>query len=148
MLWLSEMPGTPPSVNQIPLDTRNHTYRRTRDKWMRDIALLMVETGNNLPRKLEYAECSALLTFPTRRRRDEGNYRSHLDKWLGDLLQHTRRIPDDTPQYYKFHNVAFATGKRETTLLIIEYRIPTLGEECQENETGQNSIKTGTQTKC
>ena len=40
--------------------------------------------GPRRPRGLARVEASALLVFPTRRRRDEGNHRSLIEKSLGD----------------------------------------------------------------
>lgn len=83
----------------------------------------MSEKGNVLPRRLARACCSAILTFTTHRRRDEGNYRSHIEKWVGDTLQATGRLRDDTPDLYAFGAVAFVHGEREGLLLIVDYDV-------------------------
>ena len=125
-LWSSShLNTTPPSINELPLDTRNVKYRRARSQWQSDMAWLMQEKGNVLPRGLASVEASAFLTFTTSRRRDEGNYRSHLEKWLGDVLQATDRLTDDTPEYYRFGDCVIETGDREATIIVIKY---TLGE--------------------
>ena len=90
------------------------------------MAWLMQEKGNVLPRGLASVEASAFLTFTTSRRRDEGNYRSHLEKWLGDVLQFTDRLADDTPEYYRFRDCVIEKGDRESTIIVIKY---TLGGE-------------------
>lgn len=63
---------------------------------------------------------TALLTFPTLRARDEGNYRAPLEKALGDALcpkpgrgqpaSHVAApyLPDDTPEHFTFGEVRFA----------------------------------------
>ena len=123
--WVSTLiPGTPPSVNDVPLDAGNPRYRRVRNTWMRDVGFAMCETGNRLPTPLERVTAQAVLTFTTRRRRDEGNYRSHLEKWLGDLLQVTGRLTDDTPDRYQFDRVVIVHGRAESTLIVIDYERP------------------------
>lgn len=120
--WVSSaLPYTPPSVNELPLDTHNPRYRIKRNAWMQDVAHLMVEHGNRLPRQLECVHASALLTFTSSRRRDEGNYRSHIEKWLGDLLQTTQRIQDDTPDHYRFGSVQFAAGAKPSMVLMLMF---------------------------
>ncbi len=120
--WVSGIiPGTPPSVNELALNTRSRAYRVTRDAWMRDMHAVMHESGNVLPRNLARAHAHAILSFPTLRRRDEGNYRSLLEKWLGDVLQANGRLRDDTPEFYRFGSVVFATGGEACTTLVIDY---------------------------
>ena len=122
--WISGViPGTPPSVNTIPLDTRSHAYRRARAEWFDLMHAVTFESGNVLPKRLARVRAHAILTFPTTRRRDEGNYRTHLEKWLGDLLQHQGRLVDDTPEFYAFDRVTFVRDRHETTTLVLDYEI-------------------------
>lgn len=104
--WISTtLPGTPPSLNELPLDTRNNQYRRARDAWITDACYAFNESGNKLPRNLATIRAHAVLTFPTNRRRDSGNYKAHLEKWLGDALQMCNRLTDDTHDVYSFGEV-------------------------------------------
>jgi hypothetical protein len=48
---------------------------------------------------------SGFLRFPVRRRRDEGNYRTPIEKALGDALQQMGTISDDTPDYWRFDHL-------------------------------------------
>lgn len=123
MIWATEIPGTPPSVNELPLDTRNWKYRKTRNQWKQDMSYAMSERGNVLPRKLERVTARALLLFTTKARRDEGNYRSHLEKWLGDVLQENGRLVDDTPDHFSFDRVAFGVGRTPVTVIVCDYRV-------------------------
>ncbi len=60
-----------------------------------------------VPRGLHHVTANALLRFPTRRRRDEGNFRWLLEKALGDALQNGGWLPDDTPEFYLFGRCQF-----------------------------------------
>lgn len=124
--WTSPvLPGTPPSVNDIPLSSRDPRYRRVRKAWMRDMAYAFRESGNVLPRRLAWARGHAVLQFTVERRRDSGNYRCHLEKMLGDALQITGRLRDDTHDLYEFGSVTFLIDPkaREGHFLHIEYRL-------------------------
>src|SRR5947207_1933958 len=76
----------------------------------------MLLLAEQLPRRLERVEASAVLTFPTRRRRDEGNYRALLEKALGDALVEGRWLVDDTPERFTFGTVSFAEGQPRTAI--------------------------------
>ena len=63
-------------------------------------------------------EASAVLTFATNRLRDEGNFRTPLEKALGDVLTSGGWLDDDTPDQYRFTTLDFSadTGKQKTVL--------------------------------
>jgi len=63
---------------------------------------------------------SAHLRFPTRRRRDTGNFRTPLEKALGDALQIAGIIHDDTPDLYTLDRLRFATqpGPHQTIITL------------------------------
>jgi hypothetical protein len=73
---------------------------------------------SRLPRGLELVVASAELHFPTKRRRDEGNFRVVIEKALGDVLVRGGWLPDDTPDHYRFERVRFSEkpGPHWTTL--------------------------------
>lgn len=71
------------------------------------------------PRRGYYrVRASAVLRFPKRRRRDEGNFRAPLEKALGDALQHRGIIADDTPDHFTFGELTFdpEPGPSRTTI--------------------------------
>jgi len=98
---------------------------------MQNAAYLFSEAGNRLPRDLATAHAHAVITFPTQRRRDSGNWKAHLEKWLGDVLQATDRIQDDTHDIYSFGSVEIIVDPRARAnhFLIIEYT--TRSSQCQ-----------------
>lgn len=63
--------------------------------------------ASDLPRGLEEVTVGAALRFPTRRRRDEGNFRTPLEKALGDALVEGGYLADDTPDHFRFDRVVF-----------------------------------------
>lgn len=78
--------------------------RRHKKAWQADIERLMM---GRLPRGRERVHASAVLRFPTRRRRDEGNFRWLLEKALGDALTNGLWLADDTPEHFTFGALTF-----------------------------------------
>ena len=76
--------------------------------------------ASGVPRGQSSVYASAELTFPTKRRRDEGNYRTPLEKALGDVLVSGRWLTDDTPDHYRFGGVVFSStaGPHNTVLTL------------------------------
>lgn len=72
------------------------------------------------PRGLATVHASASLRFAVRRRRDEGNYRTPLEKALGDALVNGGWLPDDTPEHFRFGGVLIEpdTGPARTIVTI------------------------------
>ena len=62
-----------------------------------------------VPRNIQRVVASAQLRFPTRRRRDEGNFREPLEKALGDALVSGGWLPDDTPEHFRFERLEFVS---------------------------------------
>lgn len=108
-IWIGE---TPPSLNRVA--GRRWEWTKAKRRWQTDLGVLLM--AERLPRGLQRVEASAVLTFPTNRRRDEGNYRSLLEKSLGDALVEGGWLDDDTPDYFAFNAVTFALGSARTTL--------------------------------
>lgn len=71
--------------------------------------LEMVLLAGRVPRPIPggFVQASAVLVVPDRRRRDEGNYRTPLEKALGDALVNGGWLPDDTPAHFRFGAVVF-----------------------------------------
>jgi len=120
--WVSTTFGEhPPSVNQLPLNPRDPKYRKARDNWIQDFAYSFNEAGNKLPKNIIWLRAYAVLTFTKYRRRDSGNYKALIEKWLGDALQHAGIIKDDTHDIYSFGNVAIFIGPAPGFYLVIDY---------------------------
>ena len=133
--WISTpLSDTPPSINTLPLDTLNPKYRRIRNQWQQDVAYLFNEASNKLPRDLSRVKAHAVLTFNTTRRRDSGNYNALCDKWLGDVLQTTGRLADDTHDVYSFAGVIILTDPtvKPNHFLIIQYETGASNENAEQ----------------
>jgi hypothetical protein len=75
-----------------------------------------------VPRRLKHVEASATLRFKQRRRRDELNFATILNKALGDVLQSAGYLPDDTPDLYRFGRVELlAPCDRPETIVVLDY---------------------------
>lgn len=72
-------------------------------------------------------EATALLTFPTHRRRDTGNFRTPLEKALGDCLVQHGALRDDTPDQYEFGWLRFnpELGPNSTVIQLVATERPT-----------------------
>ena len=108
-IWIG---ATPPSLNVVA--GHRWQWAKAKKMWQNDLALLLM--AERLPRGLARVEASAVLTFPTRRRRDEGNFRALIEKSLGDALVEGRWLADDTPDRFSFGAVTFALGTPRTTI--------------------------------
>jgi hypothetical protein len=99
-----DLPSTPPSLNQS--GRANHfAQARLKKNLERDLGVLLMASG--LPRGLQRVEATAVLRFPVKRRRDEGNHRWMLEKALGDTLTAGGWLTDDTPDRYSFGALEF-----------------------------------------
>jgi hypothetical protein len=108
---------TPPSLNAIAGRSNRWAFSIAKRRWQADLATLLMARG--FPRGLARVEASAVLTFTTRRRRDEGNFRVLLEKALGDALVEGGWLADDTPTEYRFGAVDFELGDRARTRIYI-----------------------------
>jgi hypothetical protein len=106
--------ATPPSLNQIGTRGSRWAVHRAKKQWQHTLEMLLLEAG--LP-ALETVEASAVLRFPTRRRRDAGNHSWLLEKALGDALV-PRWLPDDTADRFRFFGVEF-DDEQGTPLTIV-----------------------------
>lgn len=113
-IWIGD---TPPSLNVVA--GRRWQWTKAKRRWQTDLGVLLM--AEQLPRGLHRVEASAVLTFPTRRRRDEGNFRALLEKALGDALVEGGWLDDDTPDHFSFGAVTFALGAARTTVEVTAY---------------------------
>jgi len=77
--------------------------------------------GQRMPRPLPGAVFAfAELTVPVKRDRDEGNFRTPLEKALGDALQNGGWLVNDTPEFFRFGQVTFTLkpGVSETKVTL------------------------------
>jgi hypothetical protein len=107
--------GCPPSFNQIGFRSHWAKGQRVKKEWQDIIWALLLAA--KVPRPLATCTVTASLRFPTRHRRDEGNYRTILEKACGDALQ-LGWLLDDTPDFYSFGALTFEPerGRHRTTL--------------------------------
>lgn len=119
-----DLPGTPPSFNAVGLHSHWTKGRKEKQRWQEMIeTLLMAERA---PRGMASAQASAEMFFKERRRRDEGNFRTILEKACGDALVNGGWIPDDTPEFYRFGSVGLNAPcvGQPRTLLTVTFRPP------------------------
>lgn len=107
----------PPSLNA---EGRSHpkAQHRIKKDMQEQLEVLLMSCG--LPRDLNRVEAWAEMRFPTRKRRDEGNFRWMLEKALGDALTNGRWLADDTADQYRFYLVKFdpEPGRKRTILTL------------------------------
>jgi hypothetical protein len=106
---------TPPSLNRFTGGSRG-PYHRAKKQWEEQLGVALMAEA--VPRDLLAVQASAVLTFPQRRRRDEGNMRFLLEKALGDMLVRGGWLPDDTSGYFSFLSVTLdpETGRAKTVI--------------------------------
>lgn len=107
---------TPPSFNEVGHTGNRWAWTKAEKQWRTTFETLLMSTG--FPRNWDKITATVRLRFPTKRRRDEVNYRTLLEKALGDALVNGRWIPDDTPEHFLFVHVHFEqqTGSALTTI--------------------------------
>jgi hypothetical protein len=108
----------PPSLNTNAIRSHWRGYHRHKKQWQAELEQLLMVA--QLPRHLQRVEATAILRFPDRRRRDSGNFSALLDKALGDALVNGGWLVDDTPDQYRWTNVAFDNdrGERRTRIVL------------------------------
>lgn len=99
-----ELAYCPPTLNKVG---RQHwrATQKAKKQLQSDLEQLLLVA--QLRRGLDMVVCSAVLRFPQRRSRDEGNYRWLLEKALGDALVNGGWLEHDTPEHYRFERVVF-----------------------------------------
>jgi hypothetical protein len=104
-----ELADTLPSLNTL---LYRHWATQRRAKAGLQAALEGVLMAAGLPRPLGgRVTATAELTFPTRHRRDEDNYRSTLSKCLADALVNGRWLPNDTLEHLAFRGLTFSPDR-------------------------------------
>jgi Holliday junction resolvase RusA-like endonuclease len=110
--------NTPPSLNVVGMRSDWRTVNRWKKAWQKDLELLFL--AEQLPRPLTRVEVTAVLRFPQRRRRDEGNYRALLEKACGDALTNGGWLADDDVDRFSFGRLSVASerGPKRTVLTL------------------------------
>lgn len=109
--------GAPPSMNVLGSGNQ-FVYQAHKKAWQETLTeqLEMAE----LPRGLRRVVCEGEVTFPDRRKRDQGNHRFFLEKALGDALTSGGWLEDDDWDSFEFGGLAasYEKGVSRTRLLL------------------------------
>jgi hypothetical protein len=111
--------GYPPSLNAGGSGTNYGVYQNTKQLWQSILTPLIEEAG--LPLGLGRVYVEAVVCFPTRARRDQGNFRVYLEKALGDALVEGGWLEDDDWSRYEFGALrqAYEKGEAWTRVTLI-----------------------------
>lgn len=115
------IPDTPKSLNQIGQRGHWRVTHGQKKRWQDIIEkyLMMARLPQPLPGFLR-VECE--MVFPTLHRRDVGNFKSPLEKALGDALVNGGWMGDDTADWWEFKEFRFAEHRgANTTILTLDY---------------------------
>lgn len=109
--------GAPPSLNVFGSGNQR-VYQSWKKAWSGAFAALLQDA--HLPKPLAGVLVEGRVCFPTRLRRDQGNYRFLLEKALGDTLTEGGWLADDDWSQYEFGNLAYVYEKgRSWTELVL-----------------------------
>jgi len=115
------IPDTPTSLNRVGQRGSWKATHFEKKRWQSILEkyLMMARLPRPLP---HFLRVGAVIVFPTRHRRDSGNFKSPLEKALGDALVNGGWLPDDTPRWWEFRDFEFAreTGPN-TTIITLDY---------------------------
>lgn len=112
-----DVPGIPKSLNQVGSRGSRFAWQNEKKAW--EGMLWTACTIAKLPRDLAFVHAVAILHPTTNRRRDEGNYRTMLEKALGDALQLGGWLADDSPEFFKFGSLAFGVPEKPARTVVI-----------------------------
>ncbi len=110
-----ELDETPPSLNRYAGGPRG-PYFRAKKEWQQQLGTALMAAG--VPRGLSKVTATATLTFPVRRRRDEGNLRMVLEKALGDILVEGGWLADDVEGAFEFSKLTIAPERGDSATVI------------------------------
>lgn len=116
-----DIPDTPPNLNSFGMGSRGAHMKmhRLKKKWINDYFGIVFKEVQ-LPKGLLRVVATAVCRFPQKRKRDEGNFRWSLEKFLGDALQQHGHLDDDTADEYTFPKLTFdpTTGTKRTLITL------------------------------
>lgn len=112
-----EHAGAPPSMNV--LGSGNQFIYQAHKKAWQEVLIEQLE-GAELPRPLNRVLAEGEVTFPDRRKRDQGNHRFFLEKALGDALVEGGWLADDDWDRFEFGGLAatYEKGVSRTRILL------------------------------
>lgn len=112
-----EHAGAAPSMNVLGSGNQ-FVYQNHKKAWQE--ALTEQLEAAELPRGLARVVCEGEVTFPDRRKRDQGNHRFFLEKALGDALTTGGWLADDDWESFEFGGLAqaYEKGVSRTRLLL------------------------------
>lgn len=113
--------GVPPSLNLGGAGINGFVYDGYKQAWQKAFKDLIEEA--ELPRPLKAVSAEGMICFPTRRGRDQGNFKWLIEKALGDALQEGGWLADDEfyPEvHYEFGGLAatYQKGQSWTRLML------------------------------
>ncbi len=113
-----KLPGTPPSFNKVGHTGNRWAWTNAKRQWdgYCMVALLEAKVPKHLGGKVK---ATAHLFFDSRRKRDAVNYRTLLEKSLGDALQ-LGWIEDDDPEHFHFGDVILDVAEKGS----LPFRVP------------------------
>jgi hypothetical protein len=113
-----EVDQLPPSMNDIIGQGSRWRYTAEKKKWGKLLTQAVTDSGLGLCRRVLV---EGQVTFPTRIKHDQGNYRFMLEKALGDALQAAGVLDDDDWSSYEFGGLhaTYEKGVRRTRLLLM-----------------------------
>lgn len=115
------LPDVPPSLNVVGSRGKSHwAFTNAKKKWEGMFFIALLES--KVPKDLLSVDAEAVLTFPSKRVRDEGNFRMMLEKALGDIMVTGGWLPHgDSADFYYFRRVSFSeeTGPKHTLVKLM-----------------------------
>jgi hypothetical protein len=112
--------GAPPSMNMLGSGNQ-FVYQAHKKAWQ--AALIERLELADLPRPLARIVAEGEVTFPDRRKRDQGNHRFFVEKALGDALTEGGWLSDDDWARYEFGNLTagYEKGVSRTRLVLFPF---------------------------
>lgn len=123
--------GAPPAFRELGSGDQR-VYQSVKAQWQQLLTQLLEESG--LPKGLARVMVEGEATFPDTQRRDQGNYRTLIEKALGDTLTAGGWLDDDDWSRYEFGNLAYRheAGVSRTRLMLfpaaVEPPLPQVGD--------------------
>lgn len=116
-----EHQGAAPSMNVLGSGNQ-FAYQALKQAWQ-ELLIEQLERAD-LPRPLARVVAEGEVTFPDRRRRDQGNHRFFVEKALGDALTAGGWLEDDDWARYEFGGLAAVHEARVSRTRLILFPTP------------------------
>lgn len=110
------IPGVPKSLNAVGSRGSRFAFHREKKTWEGMCMIALNES--KVPRGLARVDATAVLHPPTSHKRDEGNFRTILEKALGDALQLGGHLADDSSDFFSFGRLSFAEKRKPAETII------------------------------